>query len=108
MHGPEQEFAATYLNFSDVELGTLHAQLESLTGDARTALTAEIRRRGLSDAQLARLYSSELRHEAKFDQRQKEHRKFVSSFFLRGSPKQFLYFVLFVAAVLAVVALLHR
>jgi len=53
----------------------------------RAALTVEIERRRISSAQLLKLYSSELRREAKFDRRQKEHRKRVVSYLLRGDPK---------------------
>jgi len=87
MHRVEEGFAETYRNYSDMEIALLHAQIGSLTDVARTALMVEIHRRNISSAQLSKLYSAELRHEAKFDRRQKMHRKKVLTYLLRGDPK---------------------
>ena len=48
-----QDIAQTYRNSSDDELIRLHADLGSLTDQARFALLAEIQRRNLSDATIA-------------------------------------------------------
>ena len=82
----QQDLSETYRNLSDTEIASLHAQIDTLTKDARAALTSEIQRRGMSDAHLSKLHASELRQEAKFDQRQSEHRKGVASILLRGDP----------------------
>jgi hypothetical protein len=86
MQTSQQELSQTYRNFSDTDIASLHAQIDTLTDDARSVLASEIQRRGMSDAQLSKLYASELRHEAKLDRRQKEHRKSVLSFLLMGDP----------------------
>ena len=87
MHRVEEKFSETYRNLSDVEIASLYAQIDSLTDAARAALTAEIQRRNISSAQLSKLYALELRHEAKFARRQREHRKKVLSYLLRGDSK---------------------
>jgi hypothetical protein len=105
MHGFEQESSATYRSLSDVELAKLRVQMDSLTDDARIALTAEIKRRGIGGAPLMKLYLMELHHEAQFDQRQKEPRKWVLGFFLLGRPKKVLYFLSHLLFALALMAL---
>jgi hypothetical protein len=66
-----------------MEIASLFAHIDSLTDLARAALGAEIRRRGISSAHLLKLREAELRGEAKFDRRQKEHVKSVASSLLR-------------------------
>ena len=110
MHRVEEKFSETYRNFSDVEIASLYAQIDSLTDAARAALTAEIQRRNISSAELSKLYSWELRHEAKFDRRQKEHRKKVLSYLLRGDSKWTIITILAALGVAFVAGLLshHR
>jgi len=86
MYVPLQKLLESYRTFSDTEVATLHAQTDSLTEDGRIALASEIKRRGLGNAQLSKLHASELRREAKFDQQQGEHRKWVASDLLQGNP----------------------
>ena len=102
MQTSQQELSQAYRNFSDAEIASLDTQVDSLTDDARTALASEIQRRGLSSAQLSRLYTMHLRQEAKFDRRQKEHRKWVVSYLLRGDPY---WTVVVILALLAAAAL---
>lgn len=64
----EQELAATYLRCSDDDIAALAAEMDTLTEEGRVMLEAEIRRRGLSRAELERLHSRELHREARFDQ----------------------------------------
>jgi hypothetical protein len=111
MHRVEEQFSESYRNFSEMEIASLHAQIDSLTDAARAALAAEIQRRGISSAQLLTLYSSELRREARFDRRQKEHRKKVLIYLLfRGDPKWTITTILVALGVALVAELLshHR
>ena len=110
MHRVEETFSETYRNYSDMEIASLHAQIDSLTDAAHAALTAEIERRNISSAELSKLYSWELRHEAKFDRRQKEHRKKVLSYLLRGDSKWTIITILAALGVAFVAGLLshHR
>jgi hypothetical protein len=87
MHGAEEDFAETYRKLPDIEIASLYGQFETLTGTARASLAAEIERRRIRGDQLIRMHSAELRREAKFDRRQKEHRKKVVSYLLQGDPK---------------------
>ena len=84
---PPQELAEAYRNLSDDEIAALHAQIASLTADARAVLSSEIVRRGVNDADLTKLYAADLGKEAKFDQRQKDHRRTDVSHLSRGDPK---------------------
>jgi hypothetical protein len=86
MQTSQQELSEAYRTFSDAEIASLHAQVDSLTEDARVALTSEIERRGIDSAKLSKLYTMHLRQEAKFDRRQKDHRKKVVSYLLGGDP----------------------
>jgi hypothetical protein len=88
MQPDAQELSESYRKLSETEIASLHAEVATLTDVARRALLAEIQRRGLSDAHLSKLHFAELRHEAKFDRRQKQHRKSVTSYILfRGDAK---------------------
>jgi hypothetical protein len=106
----QQELLQTYRDFSDDEIASLHAQIDSLTNDARAALALEIQRRGMSNAQMSKLRASELRREAKFDRRQKEHRKRVAFHFIGGEPDWFFWVLLGVLVAAAFFALVssHR
>jgi hypothetical protein len=106
MQNSPEKFSETYRNCSDSEIATLHAQMNSLTENARAALASEIERRGMNSAQLPKLYASELRKETKFDERQKEHRRIVASFLLRGDPKWTMILILALIAVVALCALI--
>jgi hypothetical protein len=53
----------------------LFADIDSLTEEARSALINEIRRRRLSEPQLEKLHSTELRHEAQFDRLERFRRR---------------------------------
>ena len=111
MHPVEEKFSETYRNCSDMEIASLHAQIDSLTDAASAALTVEIKRRNMSDAQLLKLYSSQLRREARFDRRQKEYRKKVLVYLLfRGDPKGWIIAILvaFGVAFVAKLLALHR
>jgi hypothetical protein len=98
MRTSQQELSQSYRTFSDDEIVSLQAQIDSLTGDARLALASEIERRGMDSAKLSKLYTMHLRQEAKFDRRQREHRKWVVSYLLQGDP----YWT--IAAILALLA----
>ena len=88
MQPTEQNLSGTYRRFSDDDIATLYAQLGSLTDDARAALEAEIKRRGLRPEQLSQLDAAERRHETNFDRLQKLHRKRVVTYLLfRNDPK---------------------
>ncbi len=109
MHRVEETFSETYRNYSDMEIASLHAQIDSLTDAAHAALTAEIERRNISSAELSKLYSSELRHEAKFDRRQREHRKRVLiNLLFRGDPKGWIITILVALGVAFVAELLSH
>lgn len=75
MHPTQQDFAGTYRGLSEQEIADLYADIGSLTGEARAALMAEIRQRGLKEAQLEKLHAVELRHEAQFDRLERYRRK---------------------------------
>ena len=106
MQTSQQDLSQTYRNLSDREIASLHAEIDSLTNDARAALVSEIQRRGISGAHLSKLYASELRQEAKFDQRQREHRKSVASYILRGDPKWTIITIILLFAACAIFALI--
>jgi len=89
-----RDFERLYRNSSDQEIAALFADKDSLTDVARDALLAEIRRRGISGTELSRLYTLEVRREAKFDRRQMEHREQVARTIFRGDPKQTLIWIL--------------
>ena len=87
MQPVEHQLAETYRSHSDTEIASLYVQFDALTDLARATLDAEIQRRHLSTQQLLQLHTAELRQASKFDRRQKQHRQFVVSYFLRGYPK---------------------
>jgi hypothetical protein len=88
MQKDPQELAATYRNLSDAEIADLYVQIDTLTDAARSALEAEIQRRGLSSAHMSKMHAAELRHEALFDGLQKQRRKNLAWYFLtRNDPK---------------------
>jgi hypothetical protein len=103
----KQDFAETYCRFSDDEIATLHAQIGSLTDDARVALETEIRRRGLKQEQLSKLDAAERRHEAHCDRLEKIHRRRVASYILfRNDPKGTIMAFLAIVLGLSVLALI--
>jgi hypothetical protein len=62
--------------------------LLTLTDLARTALQAEIQRRGMSNAQLEKLHSKELHREARFDQFESVRRRKTLLYLLtKNDPK---------------------
>lgn len=75
MHTAQQDFAQTYRGLADEDIAALYADTASLTEGARSALAAEMQRRGISDAQLQKLHAIEHRHEAQFDRLEKFRRK---------------------------------
>ena len=88
MHTDPQELAETYRGYSDTEIASLHAQIDSLTPEAREALAIEIDRRGLKNNALSKLFATEQRHEASFDRFEKTRRKKLAiSLFLGSDPK---------------------
>ena len=106
MQPDQQHLAGTYQHFSDVEIAALHSQVGSLTDEARSALDAEIRRRGLEPEHLSKLAAAERRHEDNFDRLAKFHRKRVANYLLfRNDPKGTLV-VIAVGVLLALIALL--
>jgi len=90
MQPVQQELSKTYAGMSEGELALLHAQINSLTDVARDALAVEVHRRGLSAAELSKLYHYQLRDKAKFDRRQKEHREQLAYILLAGRLRWFL------------------
>jgi hypothetical protein len=75
MKPSQQDLAPTYRNLTDDDLASLSSDSASLTDGARSALAAEVQRRGLDDAQLIKLHSVELRHESQFDRLEKFRRR---------------------------------
>lgn len=99
MQSARQDFAETYRNLSDDELASLHAQMSSLTHEARSALQEQIQKRGISTAKLRHLNTAERQREAKFDRLQKDHEKSVVSEILRS--RYFWYVVLSLISAIA-------
>lgn len=108
MYTDRQELADTYRGYSDEEIASLHAQVESLTLEARDALALEIERRGLKSAQLTNLYAAEQRREAHLDSIEKTRRKKLAIYLLLGRDPKLTLVMLGVAAVLIVLAVLLR
>jgi hypothetical protein len=75
MRSTDQDFAGTYRGLTADEIAALYVEIGSLTEEAHSALMAEIQRRGLDEAQLKKMHTVELRHEAQFDRREKLRRK---------------------------------
>lgn len=75
MKPSQQDLAENYRSLSDDDLASLVADSASLTDQARSALSTEVQRRGIDDAQLQKVHSLELRHEAQFDRLEKFRRK---------------------------------
>lgn len=92
----EQELAAVYRQSSDDDLAAMAADLDSLTDAARTALEAEIQRRGMSSGQLERLHAKELHREMRFDQMETVRRKRMLLHRLISDPKGWIWAALFV------------
>ena len=104
MQSTRQDFAETYRNISDDEIATLHAEVGSLTDEARAALQAEIQRRGISITKLHHLNTAVTQREAKFDRRQKQHEKDVGSYLLsRALSRDFWVLVSIVLVLLSAV-----
>ena len=101
----EQDVSETYRSFSDQQIASLYAEIDSLTEVARPALLAEIERRSLSHAQLQSMHTAELRREANFDRRQAIHRKKVLAYLLRNDPKGVLLVFLAILAIALFLAL---
>lgn len=99
MQSAQQDFAETYRNLSDEELASLHAQMGSLTHEARSALHEQIQKRGITTAKLRHLNTAERQREAKFDRLQKDHERRVVSEILRS--RSFWYIVLSLISVIA-------
>jgi hypothetical protein len=96
-----QELSDTYRNYSDAEIASLYAEMESLTDNARSTLSAEIQRRGMSTAQLAKMHAFELRREDIFDQREKIRRERLAFGRLGDNPREVIVSILlFLVAVL--------
>ena len=88
MQTSQDQLAKTYQACSDDDLASLFAQIGSLTEAAHRALMAEIERRGLKDADLARMQARETRSEQNFDRQERIRRKGVISYLLfRNDPK---------------------
>jgi hypothetical protein len=88
MRTDEQALASTYRQYSDEEVAALAAEFDTLTDAARVTLKAEIDRRGMSSAQLAKLHSRELHREARVDQLESLRRKKTALYLLtRNDPK---------------------
>jgi len=80
--------AATYRNYSDDEIAALAAEDAALLDSARVALQAEIRRRGMTIAQLRHLHAKELHRESRFDQKERIRRRKTALYLLtQGDPK---------------------
>ena len=75
MKPSQQELAAAYRDLSDDDLAALSADIVSLTDEARSALQAEIARRGISADRLGKMHSFELRREEIFDLRESRRRQ---------------------------------
>lgn len=75
MNPSSENFAESYRSLSDEEIAALRSDTDSLTDEARVALLAEIQQRGLSDEEMRKLHSTELRHEAQFDRLERFRRK---------------------------------
>ena len=87
MQPTQQDLAESYRQLADTEIADLNAQKNSLSEDARVALSGEVERRGLKSAQLSKLHSHELHREAQFDKLQRLHEKRVASYlFFRNDP----------------------
>jgi len=109
MHDGQQDFAETYRTLPDEEIAALRADIDSLTDAARSALAAEMQRRGMNDAQLQKMHAAELRHEALFDRLQKQRRKTLAGYLLtRNDPKGWIFAVLGALVLILISELISR
>jgi hypothetical protein len=70
-----EDYAETYRSFNDYEIAALDAEIETLTDGARAALEAEIRTRGFTKENLAKLRGKVNRFGKRFDKRERIERK---------------------------------
>ena len=70
-----QDFAQTYSTASADEIARLHGQIDSLTDAARTSLLLEIKRRNLTENQLAQTREQLTQHAESVNREWKESRK---------------------------------
>ena len=109
MKTTEQDFAQTYRTLSQQQVADLYSEIDTLTADARAALTAEVQKRGLHLDQLAKMHAAELRREGLFDRLQTQRRKKLAWYLItRNDPKGFLVGVLVVLVAILIAVLFDR
>ena len=69
------DFAKVYGGYSDDDLARLYNYISSPTEDAKTALAAEIKKRGLTSADLADLAQEQTEYTASVDRAWQEERR---------------------------------
>jgi hypothetical protein len=69
------DFAKVYCSYSNDELARLAADISSLTEDAKTALAAEAKKRGLASSDLANLSREQAEYTASVDRQWQELRR---------------------------------
>ena len=60
MHTTQAEFSEAYRKLTDEDIAELYADIDSLTEEARSALLAEARQRGMNEAQLQKMHAVEV------------------------------------------------
>jgi hypothetical protein len=100
--------AETYRILPDEEIASLLADQDSLTPDARSALLAEIRQRGLTETQLQKMHSVELRHEAQFDRLESFRRRKLAWGRLPSTPREWMFAILAFIALILISELMSR
>ena len=108
MRATETKFTEAYRKLTDEDIAALYADSDSLTEEARSALLAEIRQRGMTEAHLQKLHSVELRHEAQFDRLESFRRKKLAWGKLPTSPREWILAILIFIAMILISDLVSR
>ena len=108
MQTPQRDFAGTYRVLPDEDIADLFVEIASLTPEARSALLAEIQRRGLDDAQLEKVHAVELRHEAQFDRLEKHRPKKLAWGNLPTSRREWIFAIVGGIGLILILELIDR
>jgi hypothetical protein len=108
MHTTETKFAEAYRKLAVEDIAALYADIDSLTEEARSALLAETRQRGLDEAQLQKVHAVELRREGQFDRLESLRRKKLAWGKLPTSPREWIFAAITMIATILIFELISR
>ena len=108
MHTTQAEFSEAYRKLTDEDIAELYADIDSLTEEARSALLAEARQRGMNEAQLQKMHAVEVRREAQFDRLEKFRRKRMAWGRLPTSPTEWIFLAIIAISMILISELISR